>query len=739
MKKILITLLFLLSASWQGLATDNHLREAAGKTAKDLAVRFDFDQDACFPDAAIFRNGNQNPGIEIDTNGCLLTPGWPCVTDGCRGVNSDLNDSNTYHRSVCVDQDTHKYCVHMYALYFEKDQCPNPQNIPGFPKCGHKHDIEYALVWTVDGEITHGSYSAHGNVCTNSLGSLHHDGIHIQIVYHKDDVKTHAFRFANSGDISEGAENPNEWYTPTIVDWYEMKGDGNLINFELRRRANYDYNYGDAGFHANDHNFLNEITKAIPHGYPDCDCGSYDCDCDNYDGCNRDCEPHFESFCWNSDHSMPTPTWDAAFRADRVNRENKIHFIIFNREVDTYLNIENGNLDTGVAVDVWHSAQWMLEPVAGEMEYYRIRHRWQDKYLHIEYGRLEVGTIHSDWVSAQWKLEPVIDNGNTYYRVRNRWLNSGDMYLHIESGSLEAGEIDETWWSAQWTLEPMYCRIKNPWQDKYVHIEYGAPKAGEIHYTWLSAQWILEPANTVDGTTYYRIRNRWQNPGDPGIKYLHIENHLHDENSPVEIGEIHDTWHSAQWTLEPVSGNGRMYFIRNRFGDNKYLHTENGTLKAGNTRDASAQWKLEAAAFSVERDLAPPDIDSLVARPDRLWPPNHRMVNVELEVAASDLYDPSPYCRITDVMSSEAVNGMGHGDRSTDWLVTGELSLDLRAERFGHGVGRIYTVEVTCSDYSGNEATEVVIVHVPHDQSTKLIFYSGFEGGDSGHWSTTKP
>jgi hypothetical protein len=152
----------------------------------------------------------------------------------------------------------------------------------------------------------------------------------------------------------------------------------------------------------------------------------------------------------------------------------------------------------------------------------------------------------------------------------------------------------------------------------------------------------------------------------------------------------------------------------------------------GQTWSSNGAW-----SFSVG-DFVPPVIDSLVARPDRLWPPNHRMVNVNLEVAVTDNYDPSPYCHITDVLSSEAVSGVGQGDRSPDWQVTGDFTLDLRAERFGHGVGRIYTVEVTCSDYSGNQASEVVVILVPHDQSTKLIFYNGFESGDPVHWSTTR-
>jgi hypothetical protein len=171
--------------------------------------------------------------------------------------------------------------------------------------------------------------------------------------------------------------------------------------------------------------------------------------------------------------------------------------------------------------------------------------------------------------------------------------------------------------------------------------------------------------------------------------------------------------------------------------DDPLLYDEQGTYTITWIFDDGSGNVSEQTQTVIVSDLEAPAIDVL-AQPDRLWPPNHRMVPVDLDVVATDNCDPSPYCRITDVQSSEAVSSVGGGDRSPDWVVTGDLTLDLRSERFGSGVGRIYTVELTCSDYAENQASELVVVHVPHDQSTRLIFYNGFEGGDSGHWSTTK-
>ena len=49
-------------------------------------------------------------------------------------------------------------------------------------------------------------------------------------------------------------------------------------------------------------------------------------------------------------------------------------------------------------------------------------------------------------------------------------------------------------------------------------------------------------------------------------------------------------------------------------------------------------------------------------------------------------------------------------------VITGDLTVDLRSERAGPGDGREYSVDVECSDDSGNTAPGSVIVTVPHDQ-----------------------
>jgi hypothetical protein len=103
------------------------------------------------------------------------------------------------------------------------------------------------------------------------------------------------------------------------------------------------------------------------------------------------------------------------------------------------------------------------------------------------------------------------------------------------------------------------------------------------------------------------------------------------------------------------------------------------------------------------------------ATPDRLWPPNHRMVPVALSVTASDACGPAT-CRIVAVASNESTNGAGDGNAAPDWQVTGDLTLELRAERSGTGSGRTYGITLECADPAGNLATRILEVVVPLSQ-----------------------
>ena len=109
----------------------------------------------------------------------------------------------------------------------------------------------------------------------------------------------------------------------------------------------------------------------------------------------------------------------------------------------------------------------------------------------------------------------------------------------------------------------------------------------------------------------------------------------------------------------------------------------------------------------------------MVPNPGTLWPPNHKMVPVTMEVTVTDNLDPNPVCKIFDVTSNEPIDGLGDGDTAPDWEITGDLTADLRAERSGTGSGRVYSITVECTDEAGNSAPDTASVTVPHDQGKK--------------------
>lgn len=120
-----------------------------------------------------------------------------------------------------------------------------------------------------------------------------------------------------------------------------------------------------------------------------------------------------------------------------------------------------------------------------------------------------------------------------------------------------------------------------------------------------------------------------------------------------------------------------------------------------------------SATFTIE-DTTPPSITSVTASPDMLWPPNHKMAAVTIQVDASDICDGgAPGCEITAISSNEPINSSDDGDTAPDWEITGPLTANIRAERSGTGTGRTYTLDVTCTDEQGHATVSSTTVTVP--------------------------
>jgi len=116
-------------------------------------------------------------------------------------------------------------------------------------------------------------------------------------------------------------------------------------------------------------------------------------------------------------------------------------------------------------------------------------------------------------------------------------------------------------------------------------------------------------------------------------------------------------------------------------------------------------------------DSQPPVITAAAAQPDVLWPPNHKLVPVTVRAVVTDACSTARW-KIVRVSSNERINGRGDGNTSPDWVITGDHTVSLRAERAGGGNGRVYSIVLRAWDAAGNvSATKVVRVTVPKSAS----------------------
>ncbi len=174
----------------------------------------------------------------------------------------------------------------------------------------------------------------------------------------------------------------------------------------------------------------------------------------------------------------------------------------------------------------------------------------------------------------------------------------------------------------------------------------------------------------------------------------------------------------ADW--RPVLSSGGTAPMKNT-GDNL-----DGTISGGRFTvvfDATSTPKLadlQGTVFTVSlTDVIAPTIAAIAASPNTITANNHKMVPVVVTVDASDNFATPLRKRIISVTSNEPVNGTGDGDAAPDWEITGNLTLNLRAERAGTGNGRIYTIAVEVRDAAGNKSTGAVTVSVPKSNGGK--------------------
>lgn len=122
-----------------------------------------------------------------------------------------------------------------------------------------------------------------------------------------------------------------------------------------------------------------------------------------------------------------------------------------------------------------------------------------------------------------------------------------------------------------------------------------------------------------------------------------------------------------------------------------------------------------------------------VTNPNPLWPPNHKYRTVSLadcgvvvrDACGGALDLATAQASITCVTSDEPPNSNGDGNTSGDIVIVNATTVTLRGERKGKGDGRVYEIHFKVSDASGNVATGICPVAVPHDQSGRPAVDSG--------------
>jgi Tol biopolymer transport system component len=175
---------------------------------------------------------------------------------------------------------------------------------------------------------------------------------------------------------------------------------------------------------------------------------------------------------------------------------------------------------------------------------------------------------------------------------------------------------------------------------------------------------------------------------------------------------------SAEITSIPTATDNCIGVVMGTTND-PLSYKEQGTYTVTWTYDDGNGNTTMQTQVVIVKDITPPTIENLNASPNVLWPPNHKMVPVTLSVSVSDNCDDALNSQIITVSSNEPANGLGDGDMAPDWEITGDLTVNLRAERSGTGSGRVYTITVMCTDAYGNSLTEFLNVTVPHNKPKK--------------------
>ncbi len=198
----------------------------------------------------------------------------------------------------------------------------------------------------------------------------------------------------------------------------------------------------------------------------------------------------------------------------------------------------------------------------------------------------------------------------------------------------------------------------------------------------------------------YTLTNQGNTPlVDLGVRVL-----LLDPDSEQVVGELLDQ--TAIAVGDTFTGN--QLFTTTGLPPKTYL-----ALLIGVLAGSGLEQTLDSDLLEVVN--VPPDCSAVFADLDRLWPPNHAMVEIAIEGVVDADGDPITLT-VLQVFQDEPVDSTGDGAFCPDATGTGTPSASVRRERSGGGDGRVYHLGFIADDGRGGTCEAVVTVCVPHDR-----------------------
>lgn len=215
----------------------------------------------------------------------------------------------------------------------------------------------------------------------------------------------------------------------------------------------------------------------------------------------------------------------------------------------------------------------------------------------------------------------------------------------------------------------------------------------------------------VDGGPDSRPLTIGRNPGAGG--FLGVSGVRHEGRTRGEVFAIKTEPPTGQ-TVPGVGTLARVvlsFLMEDSDGEHDRFLTE--VLFSDLHGSAAAVYNLEV--HYTYQPNRPPVCTEAVASVEELWPPDGRMVPIDI-LGVTDPDDDPVTITITDVLHDDANAVRGNHEPSPDALGVGTSTAHVRAERSGAGDGRIYEIDFVADDGRGESCSGTVQVSVPHDR-----------------------